>query len=195
MTRSRARRSSEPERIRFTEMAGAPTPRPDDTASPSCRNAWLPLPAVVAMFGLFSIVGIVGSMVTFSRDVARSLSKAPAIDARWIDAAPGSHVRIGDTVIATVQVIAGTRAPQFGVDSFMVFVARSDSSSRVALYQRDSLVAVLRPMTQWNQPIDVELVRSSAVRRQSRVGTLRIDDLQLSIGVYRAGSQERRTSP
>ena len=176
-------------------MARAPAPRLEDTASPSFRNAWLPLLAVLGVFGLVGIVAIVGSMVTVSRGLARSLSKAPAVDARWMDAPPGSHVRIGDTVIAIVHVIAGTRAPQFGVDSFMVFVARSDSSSGVVLQQRDSLAAVLRPVIQWSQPIDVELVRSSTVPGESRVGTLRIDDLHLSIGVYRADSQERRASP
>ena len=163
--------------------------------SPQPRNAWLPLLVVVGVFCLLSILGFIASMLSFGRGVSRSLSKAPAIDARWIEAAPGSSVRIGQTIVARVQVIAGTRAPQFGVDSFMVFVARSEPSSKHLFQPRDSLAALLRPITQWSEPIDVELVRFSTLRGLPRVGTLRIDDLHLSIGMFRGESPERSTAP
>jgi hypothetical protein len=118
------------------------------------------------------------------------MQKGPAVDARWIPAAPHSAVSFGGVIVANIELIAGTRAPQFGVDSFMVFVGNTEPGKRDQLRGTDFSVAVVHPVSNWAEPIQVDLLSGSISANWSRVGTLRIDDLRLTVPVYRRDSTD-----
>jgi hypothetical protein len=156
------------------------------------RESWRPLGYVIGAAGLLGAVLIVGSMISVGTAISDSLAKGPAMDARWIQAPLHSAARSGKDTVVHIQLIAGTRAPQFGVDSFMVFVGNAEPSNAQVLQRADTLAALLRTVENWTQPIDLEIVSKSLVTERKQIGTLRIDDLQVLLSVFEADLGDRK---
>lgn len=173
----------EPDRGRVTSK---PAAEPD--GSSRVGISWIPLFWLMVVLAVITYIGAIASTWRLGRGIGSMAQKPPGFDARWIDAAPGSAVRAGDTIIARVRTIAGTTAPQFGVDSFMVYVAEPTHWEPLQFEGLDTLVALVRPTANWSDPVDLRLAPASSVRGQPRVGTLRIDAFNKAVSVYSSGA-------
>jgi hypothetical protein len=106
-------------------------------------------------------------------------------DGHAIVAPAGSVVVLDGHVIARVTQIAGARFGAPNADSLMLFLGVFSDSSAAAQVRGDStLIAVLPPVTDWSQPIRMELTHLPRANSGRAWGRVFLDPTRVVMSVY-----------